>query len=220
MSDATGVEAIEVHRATSLVGAVPEAGDEHAGDEHAGDEHGGALSAFRRIEVPGLGRVVELVPSPDGSQLAVTNHEDQLLIVSVAAGNARLLDESAFGRPAKTSQIKLAEVAGEQVVAVTGPEFKDSCPSFDPTGKYLYFLSRRSFDPVYDSLFFDLGFPLGSRPYLVTLRADQPSPFMARPEPEPGTPGSNGAGDAPAPGSASVWSRCQSPRPVTRPFSP
>jgi len=132
----------------------------------------------------------------------VTNHEDQLLIVSVAAGNARLLDESAFGRPAgpawspdgrwvaysfpaspKTSQIKLAEVAGEQVVAVTGPEFKDSCPSFDPTGKYLYFLSRRSFDPVYDSLFFDLGFPLGSRPYLVTLRADQPSPFMARPEP-------------------------------------
>ncbi len=214
VSDATGVEAIEVHRATSLVGAVPEAGDEHAGDEHAG-----ALSAFRRIEVPGLGRVVELVPSPDGSQLAVTNHEDQLLIVSVAAGNARLLDESAFGRPAgpawspdgrwvaysfpaspKTSQIKLAEVAGEQVVAVTGPEFKDSCPSFDPTGKYLYFLSRRSFDPVYDSLFFDLGFPLGSRPYLVTLRADQPSPFMARPEPEPGTPGSNGAGDAPAPG--------------------
>ena len=149
----------------------------------------------------------------------MTNHEDQLLIVSVAAGNARLLDESAFGRPAgpawspdgrwvaysfpaspKTSQIKLAEVAGEQVVAVTGPEFKDSCPSFDPTGKYLYFLSRRSFDPVYDSLFFDLGFPLGSRPYLVTLRADQPSPFMARPEPEPGTPGSNGAGDAPAPG--------------------
>ena len=123
---------------------------------------------------------MELVPSPDGSQLAVTNHEDQLLIVSVAAGNARLLDESAFGRPAgpawspdgrwvaysfpaspKTSQIKLAEVAGEQVVAVTGPEFKDSCPSFDPTGKYLYFLSRRSFDPVYDSLFFDLGFPLG-----------------------------------------------------------
>ena len=208
VSDATGVEAIEVHRATSLVGAVPEAGDEHAGDEHAGDEHGGALSAFRRIEVPGLGRVVELVPSPDGSQLAVTNHEDQLLIVSVAAGNARLLDESAFGRPAgpawspdgrwvaysfpaspKTSQIKLAEVAGEQVVAVTGPEFKDSCPSFDPTGKYLYFLSRRSFDPVYDSLFFDLGFPLGSRPYLVTLRADQPSPFMARPEPEPGPGG-------------------------------
>ena len=41
VSDATGVEAIEVHRATSLVGAVPEAGDEHAGDEHAGDEHGG-----------------------------------------------------------------------------------------------------------------------------------------------------------------------------------
>jgi tricorn protease len=104
VSDAAGVEAIEVHAAMSLVGAVPEAAGEHAGGEHAEGEHAGpgdgALPAFRRIEVPGLGRVVELVPSPDGSQLAVTNHENQLLIVSVAAGNARLLDESAFGRPA------------------------------------------------------------------------------------------------------------------------
>lgn len=221
VSDATGAEAIEVHPPFSVpepgAGAGTEGQGEHGGAKDAPED--GALPAFRRIEVPDLGRVVELVPSPDGSQLAVTNHENQLLIVSVAAGNARLMDESAFGRPAgpvwspdgrwvaysfpaspKTSQIKLAEVTGEQVVAVTGPEFKDSCPSFDPTGKYLYFLSRRSFDPVYDSLFFDLGFPLGSRPYLVTLQATQPSPFMARPEPEPATPGSNGAGGAPAAG--------------------
>ena len=145
-----------------------------------------------------------MVPSPDGSQLAVTNHQHQLLIVSVSTGQARLLDESAFGRPAgpawspdgrwvaysfpasaKTSQIKMAEATGERAVAVTEPEFKDSCPSFDPTGKYLYFLSRRTFDPVYDSLFFDLGFPLGARPYLVTLQADQPSPFLVRPDPGP-----------------------------------
>ena len=196
------------------------AGHGEVASERGGPADGGgadAAPAVRRIEVPGLGRVVELVPSPDGSQLAVTNHEHQLLIVPVAAGNARVLDESAFGPPAgpvwspdgrwvaysfpasaKTSQIKLAEVMGDQVVVVTEPEFKDSCPAFDPTGKYLYFLSRRTFDPVYDSLFFDLGFPLGSRPYLVTLQADQPSPFMARPE--PGTPGHHGAGGAPVAG--------------------
>jgi tricorn protease len=64
---------------------------------------------------------------------------------------------------------------------VTRPEFRDVHPSWDPDGKYLYFLSYRVFDPVYDSLYFDLGFPRAVRPYLVTLRADEPSPFVPRP---------------------------------------
>ena len=60
------------------------------------------------------------------------------------------------------------------------PEFRDVAPAFDPSGNYLYFLSYRAFDPVYDSLYFDLGFPKAVRPYLVTLRADLPSPFLRR----------------------------------------
>jgi tricorn protease len=54
---------------------------------------------------------------------------------------------------------------------------RDVSPFFDPEGDYLYFLSYREFDPVYDSLQFDLGFPRGCRPYLVTLRKDVPPPF-------------------------------------------
>ncbi len=80
-------------------------------------------------------------------------------------------------------------------MTLTEPEFRDSSPVFDPTGKYLYFLSWRTFDPVYDNLFFDLGFPLGARPYLVTLQADRPSPFLVRPE--PGPEGPDGAPDGP-----------------------
>jgi tricorn protease len=186
VSDASGEEAIEIHQ-----GSVPAGGE---GDTRAGVHH---------LEVPGLGRVVELVPSPDGSWLAVTNHQDQLLLVAADGGGARLLDESPLGRPSgptwspdsrwiaysfpargKTSHIKLAEVTGEGTFAVTEAQFRDSCPSFDPTGKYLYFLSLRTFDPVYDRLFLDLGFPRGARPYLVTLQAGTPSPFLVRPEPE------------------------------------
>ncbi len=107
VSDATGVEALEIH----LDGGVP---------------------AVRRLDVPGLGRVTELVPSPDGSVLAVANHHNQLLLVTVATGEARVLDESAFGRPAgpawspdgrwlaysfpsstKTAQIRLADLTGD-----------------------------------------------------------------------------------------------------------
>ncbi|MEZ4556627.1 MAG: hypothetical protein R2854_09325 [Caldilineaceae bacterium] len=61
----------------------------------------------------------------------------------------------------------------------------DVSPAFDPTGRHLYFLSYREFNPVYDSLQFDLGFPWGMRPYLVTLRADLPNPFGTPPRSGP-----------------------------------
>lgn len=67
-------------------------------------------------------------------------------------------------------------------VAITRPVLHDVAPAFDPDGKYLYFLSYREFNPVYDNLHFDLGFPWGMRPYLITLRADLPNPFIPRPE--------------------------------------
>jgi tricorn protease len=199
VSDATGKEVIEVHQGA-----------------RSDDGEGGA--AVRPLEVPDLGRVVELVPSPDGSRLAVTNHQNQLILIEVGPGSSQVVDESAFGHPreltwsadskwiaysypatGRTRQIKLAEVAGPGPVAVTSPQFVDGCPSFDPTGTYLYFLSWRTFDPVYDSIFFDLGFPLGARPYLVTLRASTPSPFVVRPEPDPEP--ADGAGASP-PGGA------------------
>lgn len=60
---------------------------------------------------------------------------------------------------------------------VTARRFLDHSPAFTKDGKYLAFLSNRTFDPVYDSQAFDLGFIPGTRPYLVTLAADTPSPF-------------------------------------------
>lgn len=67
-------------------------------------------------------------------------------------------------------------------IAVTRPILHDVGPSFDPGGKYLYFLSYREFNPVYDNLHLDLSFPWGMRPYLLLLRADLPNPFLPRPD--------------------------------------
>ena len=66
--------------------------------------------------------------------------------------------------------------AGE-IIDVTDGRFSDTDPVFTADGLYLAFLSRRSFDPVYDAQTFDLSFPFGSRPYLVPLAAQTPSPF-------------------------------------------
>lgn len=100
-----------------------------------------------------------------------------------------------FATTLSTTEVRLVRVAdaphgpaieGEppigQPVAVTRPVLHDLAPSFDPEGKYLYFLSYREFNPVYDTLQFDLGFPWGMRPYLVTLRADLVNPFIPQPE--------------------------------------
>ncbi len=65
---------------------------------------------------------------------------------------------------------------------ITRPVLHDVRPAFDPDGKYLYFLSYREFNPVYDGLHFDLGFPWGMRPYLITLRTDLPNPFIPVPD--------------------------------------
>ena len=65
---------------------------------------------------------------------------------------------------------------------MTQPTLRDTRPAFDPEGKYLYFIGQRDFDPVYDELHFDLGFPKGSRPFAITLRKDAAQPVHAAPQ--------------------------------------
>ena len=92
--------------------------------------------------------------------------------------------------------IRLVELATGQITAVTSHRFRDTDPAFTCDGKYLAFLSARTFDPVYDAHVFDLAFPLAIRPYLVTLAADTPSPF----DPELRGQGDQAPGPAPPSG--------------------
>ena len=77
-------------------------------------------------------------------------------------------------------RLRLARIADGEVSDVTDGRFVDTEPVFTHDGKYLAFLSRRSFDPVYDAHFFDLSFPYGARPYLVPLAASTPVARSAR----------------------------------------
>lgn len=151
-----------------------------------------------------LGRVVQLVASLVDARVAVTNHRNELLLVDLRGETRSVtrVDHSEFGEVAdpawsadgrwlaytlptgpRTSAIAVAEVGTGQTRRVTRPVLRDWRPAFDPDGRYLYFLGQRELDPVYDSIQFDLGFPLGSRPYAITLRADVPAPFIPRVEP-------------------------------------
>ncbi|MBI3927330.1 MAG: PD40 domain-containing protein [Armatimonadetes bacterium] len=149
-----------------------------------------------------IGRPLMLEASPSGNLAILTNHRYELLLGDVEANEIRLIDRSAYDRIGgacfspdgrwvayslstnrQASVLKLFQVETGDIHEITRPYFKDIAPAFDPDGRYLYFLSYRDFDPVYDNLFFDLNFPKGMRPYLVTLQKDLPSPFDPIPRP-------------------------------------
>ena len=143
-----------------------------------------------------LGHVLSLAASPDGATVAAAAHDGRLLAVDVTSGQVTELAASddgaidglswspdsawlAWSQPGirPLTRIRLARIADGEVIDVTDGRFTDTDPVFSPDGLYLAFVSRRSFDPVYDAQTFDLSFPFGSRPYLVPLAAQTPSPF-------------------------------------------
>ncbi len=155
-----------------------------------------------------VGRVVAMRTAPCGTRVAITNHRNEVLIGDVGSGTLTTVDHSDHGRSedlawspdgawlaysywssARHCAIKLHDVSGNVSVLASQPEFRDYAPAFDPKGRYLYFLSLRTFDPVYDSVQFELSFPRASRPYLVALQAGGRPPFdpeLRGLKPEPG----------------------------------
>ncbi len=68
-----------------------------------------------------------------------------------------------------------------EVFTITSPVLHDVSPAFDPQGKYLYFLSHREFNPVYDGLHFRSRLSLGhpSLPRHTARRSRQSIPPSA-----------------------------------------
>ncbi|MEO8080228.1 MAG: S41 family peptidase [Caldimonas sp.] len=147
-----------------------------------------------------VGHVTQLLAAPAGERIAIANHRNEVFVGDVGSGALHRVDASEHGRSDDlawspdgawlaytfmTSRrhvaIKLHDVAMQASTLVTAPEFRDYSPAFDPAGKYLYFLSLRTYDPVYDSVQFELSFPRAARPYLIALQAGGRPPF----EPEP-----------------------------------
>ncbi len=245
VTDAEGEDAIDVEPARGSLGAVGAgatgagatgAGATGAGATGAGATGAGATGATgagaptpRRIGAGQIGRVLELAGAPDGRRAAVATHDGRVILVELASGELRTLDESPDGDAsglafspdsawlawshagnaswAPLRQIKLARVDSGEVSEVTTLRFHDHDPVFTLDGKYLAFLSERAFDPVHDEHAFDLTFLPATRPYLVTLQASTPSPFAAEPDGRPrassataGGPPAGAAGGAAAGG--------------------
>lgn len=148
-----------------------------------------------------LGRVLNLEVAPTEDKVALTNHRQQLIVVNLEEGTPSIIDTSlhspirgiawspdskwlayGFAFSAQKSAIKLCKLESKETFFVTEPALRDRAPSFDPEGKYLYFIGKRTFNPTYDNLQFDLHFLHGEKPYAIMLRRDLRSPFIPEPK--------------------------------------
>ncbi|MCU0525769.1 MAG: S41 family peptidase [Elainella sp. Prado103] len=144
-----------------------------------------------------LGRIRWLEVSPTADQVVLSNHRHELIWVDLTSKTSQIIDRSDFhairgfawapdgqwvtyscAETQETYSIKLWHQPTGETHQLTQPRFRDVAPCFDPSGKFIYFLSQREFNPVYDNLYFDLSFPKSMRPFLIALKADTPSPFV------------------------------------------
>src|SRR3989441_1243084 len=133
--------------------------------------------------------------SPDGKR-AVFSARGDVFTVPAKEGSIRNLTRTpgireklvawspdskwlAYDKPAESlySFVNLYSLADRKITPVTTTMYNSFAPTFDPDGKYLYFLSDRDFNEVLGNVDFEFANPKTTRVYIVTLKRDEPSPF-------------------------------------------
>jgi tricorn protease len=158
---------------------------------------------WRRITDDGVFNL-QPVWSPDGDRLLWSDKEMRLNLLELASGRVTTIDRgevddawerwgiqdyvwSPDGRfvayskmePSLNEAIFVHEPATGRTHRITDHVHQDWSPAFSADGRYLFFLSNRTFDPVMgfvdqNHVFLDM-----TLPYVVILRRDDPSPFAA-----------------------------------------
>lgn len=152
------------------------------------------------------GRVLNLMPSPDGKYAVVTTSENKMFILDIEKKKFEHIDTTssaympgwspnwspdnryiAYTKVPEDSDITsvyIYDMKEKDIISVTDGEFSDTQPVFDPEGKYLYFVSERYLNPHMDHRDLMFSNVSSSKPYLVVLDKDTPLPFIVPHEPE------------------------------------
>ena len=171
---------------------------DQGGEEHLEVYEAETNKLEKTIKIPNIGRFVflEVAPTKKQDLICFSNQKNELIWLDLKTAKPLKIDRNeyspmdcpswspdgkwiAYGNNVtmNTSAIFLYNLEKKEKYQITKPVLADGEPCFSSDGKYLYFLSSRVFDPVYDTLHFDLGFPQGSLPYLISLAKDTKSPF-------------------------------------------
>jgi tricorn protease len=135
--------------------------------------------------------------SPDSKKLAWSDKDCRLWYVDIHEKKQVQIDQGKYGEilnyswssdskwlaydknaDNSYSVVHLYSLASAKITPVTTSMTNSFAPVFDPDGKYLYFLSDRDFNEIIGNVDFEFANPKTTRVYVVTLRQDEPSPFL------------------------------------------
>ena len=155
----------------------------------------------KEIRITTDGRMTRMPPvwSPDSKKLLFADKDVRLFYVDVDQKTPVFIDQGKYNDITQyvwspdskwvayakqeentNSTINLYSLVDKKITPATSSFNNSSSPSFDPDGKYLVFLSERDYNEVLGVYDFEFANPKADRVYLITLRADLPSPFAPR----------------------------------------
>ncbi len=160
---------------------------------------------WRQLTTGGVGFRMHLVWSPDSKYLLFSDKFMKLNLVDAQSGAITVIDQADYDdawerwgiqdyvwspcsqwivytkmEQSLYDSVFLYSLKDEKSYRLTSDMTEDWSPSFSPDGKYLYFLSNRTFNPIMcfadqNHVFLEMG-----RPYVMLLQADAESPFAPK----------------------------------------
>ncbi len=156
------------------------------------------LAAEEQITSGHKGFMFQPVWSPDSSKIAWADKDLKLWYVDIKEKKPVEVDRGKYAEitnynwspdskwlaydkalESTYSVVYLYGLADKKVTAVTSTLNNSYGALFDPGKRYLYFLSDRDYNEVLDNIDSEFANPKTTRVYVVTLTADEPSPFPA-----------------------------------------
>jgi tricorn protease len=150
----------------------------------------------RRLTSLGPGFRSALAWSPDSKKIAFAELSLALSYVDVASGKVTVADRSqngpvdefdwspdsrwlVYARPGANllHQLFAYSLADARTIALTDGRTDDTDPQFDDDGRYVWFLSKRTFTPRFSDFEQSYNFNATTGIYAVALQRDTPSPF-------------------------------------------
>jgi tricorn protease len=158
---------------------------------------------WKPVVTPDGESIAGLTYSPDGKKIGYMTDDLEMFIVDIESGKRTLVFKDPQGiagadwskdgkwiayiktQPNLFGAIYLYDVENDKHVQVTDGYYNDTAVTFDLNGKYLYFVSQRTFGFAPGD--FEIGLQQEStqRVYVMTLKADLPDPMEKDEDEEP-----------------------------------
>ena len=161
-------------------------------------------SEMKKLTSYGPGYRYNLYWSPDSKKIAFVDKSMTIFIYDVGKKKTTKVDKGLWmyqgalqnfkvcwsadsrwiaysrGKENRHGAIFLSNTETNELHQVTSGFYDDSQPVFDPDGKYLYFLSNRTFQPIYSDVDNSFIYANSTNIAAVSLRPDIPSPLAPR----------------------------------------